>query len=66
MARPLVRYARQIRAQQPDAVVAVIIPEFVVRRYWHQFLHNQTALAIKGALLFEPGVVVTSVPYHLR
>ena len=66
VARPLLRYARQIRAQTPDAVVAVIIPEFVVRRYWHQFLHNQTALAIKGTLLFEPGVVVTSVPYHLR
>jgi len=61
----LLRYVRTLRAQRPDAVVSVILPEFVVRRWWHQFLHNQTPLAIKAALLFEPGVVVTSVPYHL-
>jgi amino acid transporter len=63
--KPIVRYARQIRARNPDAVVSVIIPEFVVRKLWHQTLHNQTPLAIKQALLFEPGVVVTSVPFHL-
>jgi amino acid transporter len=62
---PVVRYARGIRQRNPDAVVSIIIPEFVVRRFWHQFLHNQTPLAIKQALLFEEGVVVTSVPYHL-
>jgi amino acid transporter len=65
VARPLVRYARALRAQNPDAIVSVIIPEFVVRRLWHQALHNQSALAIKQALLFEPGVVVTSIPFHL-
>jgi len=63
--RPLVRYCRRLRAQHPDTVVSVIIPEFVVGTWWHQFLHNQTALSIKAALLFEEGVVVTSVPYHL-
>jgi hypothetical protein len=63
--RPLIRLVRQIRATTPGAVVTVIIPEFVVRKWWHQFLHNQTALAIKASLLFEPGVVLTSVPYHL-
>jgi len=49
----------------PDSVVSVIVPEFVVHRWWHQFLHNQTALGIKYALIFEPGIVVTSVPFHL-
>jgi len=63
--RPLVKYARQLHAASPDSVVSVIVPEFVVRRWWHQFLHNQTALGIKYALIFEPGIVVTSVPYHL-
>lgn len=63
--RPLVKYARQLHASSPDSVVSVIVPEFVVRRWWHQFLHNQTALGIKYALIFEPGIVVTSVPYHL-
>jgi len=64
--RPLLRLIRQIRATTPDCVVTVIVPEFVVKKWWHQFLHNQTALAIKAALLFEPGVVLTSVPYHLE
>ncbi|MGH2784467.1 MAG: APC family permease [Actinomycetota bacterium] len=64
--RPLLRLVRQIRAGSPDTVVTVVLPEFVVKKWWHQFLHNQSALAIKAALLFESGVVVTSVPYHLR
>jgi hypothetical protein len=66
LSEPLVRYIRRIRERQPGTTVAVVVPEFVVRRWWHQFLHNQSALALKGNLLFEPGVVVTSVPYHLR
>jgi hypothetical protein len=62
---PLVRMVRQIRGGRPDTVVTVIVPEFVVSKWYHQFLHNQTALAIKRAMLSEPGVIVTSVPYHL-
>jgi amino acid transporter len=64
VARPLLRLVHQIRSAAPDTVVTVIVPEFVVSKWYHQFLHNQTALGIKGALIFEPGVVVTSVPYH--
>jgi hypothetical protein len=44
----------------------VIIPEFVVERWYENVLHNQSALALKFALLGRPGTVVTSVPYHLR
>jgi amino acid transporter len=66
VARPLLRYARQVHAMTPDAVISIIVPEFVVARWWHQFLHNQTALAIKNALQFERGVVLTSVPFHLE
>ncbi|MGH2725822.1 MAG: DNA-binding protein, partial [Actinomycetota bacterium] len=66
MSRPLLRLIRQLRAGSPDTVVTVIVPEFVVRKWWHQFLHNQSALSIKAALLFEPGVVLTSVPFHLE
>jgi len=63
---PTAKYARRLLRQYPDSVVSIILPEFVVRRWWHQFLHNQTPLGIKAALLFEPGVVVTSVPFHLE
>jgi amino acid transporter len=64
--RPIVDYATEIRQANPRGVVAVYIPEYVVGRWWEQLLHNQTALRLKGRLLFTPGVMVTSVPYQLR
>ncbi|MCW2820072.1 MAG: DNA-binding protein, partial [Marmoricola sp.] len=64
--RPIVQYAVEIRESNPRGVVAVYIPEYVVGRWWQQILHNQTALRLKGRLLFTPGVMVTSVPYQLR
>ena len=64
--KPIVDYASQIRQANPRGVVAVYIPEYVVGRWWEQLLHNQTALRLKGRLLFTPGVMVTSVPYQLR
>ena len=48
-----------------DDYVTVILPEFVPARWWQHLLHNQRALLIKGALLFRPNTVVTSVPFHL-
>ena len=63
--KPVVDYATQIRNANPRGVVAVYIPEYVVGRWWEQLLHNQTALRLKGRLLFTPGVMVTSVPYQL-
>ncbi|MDQ6715948.1 MAG: hypothetical protein M3Z83_07555, partial [Actinomycetota bacterium] len=42
------------------------IPEYVVGHWWEQLLHNQSALRLKGRLLYQPGVMVTSVPYQLR
>ncbi len=64
--RPIVEYVRSIRDANPRGVVAVYIPEYVVGRWWEQVLHNQTALRLKGRLLFTPGVMVTSVPYQLH
>ena len=53
--RPIVEYATEIREANPRGVVAVYIPEYVVGRWWEQLLHNQTALRLKGRLLFTPG-----------
>ncbi|MGI8675590.1 MAG: DNA-binding protein, partial [Nocardioidaceae bacterium] len=64
--RPIVRYVREVRRQSPRDVVMVFIPEYVVGHWWEQLLHNQSALRLKGRLLFTPGVMVTSVPYQLR
>lgn len=62
----LVRYIQQFEADGRDRVVTVVLPEFVVSKVRHQLLHGQTALLVKRHLLFERGVVVASVPYHLE
>ena len=63
--RPILQYVRDIRRQSPRDVVMVYIPEYVVGHWWEHILHNQSALWLKGRLLFTPGVMVTSVPYQL-
>jgi amino acid transporter len=64
--RPLVRYIRRRRRDEPiGTLINVILPEFIVPGRVAQLLHNQTGLAIKGALAAEPDVAVTSVPFHL-
>ncbi len=59
-------YLDHLQEHAPDALITIILPEFVPARWWQHLLHNQTALLIKGALLFRRGVIVTDVPYHLR
>jgi amino acid transporter len=66
MGRSLSDYVRRFRPDGVDRVVTVIIPEFRVKRLRHHLLHGQTALLVKRHLLFERGVVVASVPYHLE
>jgi amino acid transporter len=65
VAGPLLEYLDLLQGQAPDEIVTIVLPEFVPARWWQHLLHNQTALLIKGALLFRRGVVVTNVPYHL-
>jgi amino acid transporter len=63
---PLLEYIETLVEAEPPAYVTVALPEFVPARWWHHLFHNQSALLIKGALLFKPNIVVTSVPFHLR
>ena len=63
---PLMDHINALQEASPRDYVTVILPEFVPARWWQHLLHNQTALLIKGALLFKPRVVVTSVPFHLE
>ena len=64
--RPLLRYISALDHQYAEDTVVVVLPELVAMRWWHNLLHNQSALKLKTALLFRPGIVVVSVPYHLR
>lgn len=64
--RPIVSYVKELRSGNPNDVVTIFIPEYVVGHWWEQLLHNQSALRLKSRLLFTPGVMVTSVPWQLE
>ncbi|KQU34690.1 MULTISPECIES: APC family permease [unclassified Rhodococcus (in: high G+C Gram-positive bacteria)] len=64
--KPVLDYVRRVKRDSPRDVVTVFIPEYVVGHWWEQVLHNQSALRLKSRLLFQPGVMVTSVPWQLN
>lgn len=64
--RPIIDYVKGLRRTSPRDVVSIFIPEYVVGHWWEHLLHNQSALRLKGRLLFTPGVMVTSVPWQLE
>jgi hypothetical protein len=63
---PMLEYIDHMSTEQPADYITIVLPEFVPAKWWHHLFHNQRALLIKGALLFKPNTVVTSVPFHLR
>ncbi|GAA2257317.1 MULTISPECIES: APC family permease [Kitasatospora] len=63
---PVLDYVKNLRRSSPRDVVSVYIPEYVVGHWYEHLLHNQSALRLKGRLLFKPGVMVTSVPWQLE
>lgn len=63
---PLIAYVDAMQEAHPTDVITVILPEYVPRHWWEHLLHNQTAFRIKAALLFRPGIIVSSVPYHVQ
>ncbi len=64
--KPIIEYVRRVKKDSPRDLITVFIPEYVVGHWWEQLLHNQSALRLKGRLLFTPGVMVTSVPWQMR
>lgn len=62
--RPLLRFLADLKELEHADVVTVVLPEYVPNSWWAHVLHSQSALRLKGALLFAPGFVVTSVPTH--
>src|SRR5215813_7118978 len=64
--RPVIDFVKSLRTDSPRDVVTVFIPEYVVGKWFENLLHNQSALRLKGRLLYEPGVMVTSVPWQLN
>ncbi len=65
LAGPLLRYIDALHESHPSDTLVIVLPEYVPSHWWEHLLHNQTALRLKAALLFHPGVIVANVPYHL-
>ena len=65
MVEPILEEVERLLNAEPELALTVILPEFITSHWWQQFLHNQSALRIKAALLLRTGVIVTSVPVHL-
>jgi len=64
ISRSVIAYLDQVTDSDEIGGVTVLIPELAIHHWWEELLHNQTALSLKGRLLFRPGTVVTSVPYR--
>jgi amino acid transporter len=65
LAAPIQRFLDDLDARWDNDIITVVVPEFVVSHWWEHVLHNQSALFLKGRLLFRRNTVVTSIPYHL-
>lgn len=63
---PLLKYIDSLEKSDPNSFVTVLIPQFIVKKWWHAFLHNQTAVVLRTVLLLRKDVVVTTIPFHLR
>jgi hypothetical protein len=67
LVEPLLDYIGEVTSKrQPNEMVTVMVPQFVPRTWWHNFLHTQTATWLRFALLFKPGIVIMEVPYHVE
>jgi hypothetical protein len=62
---PVLQFLDELDAEDENDIITVILPEFVLTKWWEQLLHNQSALMLKGRLLFRRNTVVVSVPYHI-
>lgn len=62
---PLLDYIDQVHIESGKEMISIVVPEFITRRWWHQFLHNQMTLVLRTALRLKAGKVVTSIRYHL-
>ncbi len=65
LTQPILKYLDDLDATYDNDIITVVLPEFVLTRWWEQLLHNQSALVLKTRLLFRTNTVVTSVPFHL-
>jgi hypothetical protein len=63
---PVLEYIEKLLAiQQQNELLTIVVPQFVPSHWWENLLHNQTALLLRFAMLFKPGLVIVEVPYQV-
>lgn len=65
LTRPVLRFLDDLERQREGETIIVIIPEFIVEKWWESLLHNQSTILLKGRLLFRKNTAVTSLTTHL-
>ncbi|PGS74154.1 amino acid permease [Bacillus cereus] len=63
---PLLQYIDTLEESERGKYITVLIPQFFVKKWWHMFLHNQTAFFLRAMLLWRKDIVVATIPYHLK
>ncbi|SFJ17213.1 APC family permease [Thermoflavimicrobium dichotomicum] len=64
---PLLKYIDSLEKEKEEGeFITVLVPQFIIKKWWHTFLHNQTALLLKALLIFRKDVVVSTIPFHLH
>lgn len=66
MVEPVIEYIdKLLEFRQPNELLTIVVPQFVPSHWWENLLHNQTALLLRFALMFKPGLVIVEVPYQV-
>jgi amino acid transporter len=63
---PLANYIATLHNQRPDVTLTLVVPQIVVAKSWQRILHNGIAARLRAALIAYDGIVITTVPFHLR
>ncbi|GGJ78900.1 amino acid transporter [Anoxybacillus voinovskiensis] len=63
---PMLDYINEIEKQTKGAPITILMPQFIVKKWWHTLLHNQTAIVLRFFLILKKDIVIATLPYHLK
>lgn len=63
---PTLEYIKQLEKENPDKFITVLVPQFICKKWWHQLLHNQTAIFMRFFMILRQDIVIATLPFHLN
>jgi len=63
---PILDYINEVEKQANGSPITILMPQFIVKKWWHTLLHNQTAIILRFFLIMKKDIVIATLPYHLR